>query len=114
MKRILSFSALLFLLTTSVLGQQTIPAENDVVAPDYVSPEYPTSASDHCFDIEYVQENCIPVYVNVNVHFFLDDNCQGNIATAPGVTANLNPNNAFEIAEQMVNDANAFFCRHEF
>lgn len=109
MKKFLKISALLAISFGKIYSQQTISVENDLVAPTYVSPEYPTSASDHCFDIEYVQENCIPVFVSVNVHFFLDNNCQGNIATAPGVMANLNPTNAFAIAEQMVNDANAFF-----
>ncbi len=100
---------MMFVLSNSLFAQQSISIENDIVPSAFVSPEYPTTASDHCFDIEFVQDNCIPVYINVNVHFFLDDNCQGNIATAPGVTGNLNPTNAFEIAEQMINDANAFF-----
>jgi len=64
---------------------------------------------DYCFDIEWVQENCVPVYINVNVHFFLDDNCQGTIASADYVDGNLNPQNAFNLAETMINDANQFF-----
>ena len=108
MTKIFKILVLMFVLTNSLFAQQSIPEGNDIV-PTNVSPGYPTSASDHCFDIEYVQENCIPVYINVNIHFFLDDNCQGNIATAPGVPANLNPTNAFELAENFINTSNNFF-----
>ncbi len=108
MKKIFKILLLMFVFANSLFAQQSIPEGSDIV-PAQLAPDYPTSPSDHCFDIEYVQDNCIPVYINVNVHFFLDDNCQGNIATAPGVNANLNPTNAFEIAEQIINDANAFF-----
>ncbi len=62
-----------------------------------------------CFDVEYIQENCIPIYVNVNVHFFLDDNCEGTLATADYVDENLSAQNAFQLAEDMINDANSFF-----
>ncbi|MCC7445245.1 MAG: hypothetical protein IT263_10510 [Saprospiraceae bacterium] len=97
----------------SIQAQQNISEmisqEEDVIQPVFPLPDYPTSATNHCFDIDYVQENCITVFINVNVHFFLDDNCEGNIATAPGETADLNPSNAFEIAEQMIDNANIFF-----
>lgn len=108
MTKIFKILLMMFVIANSLFAQQSIPEGSDIV-PAQLAPDYPTSPSDHCFDIEYVQDNCIPVYINVNVHFFLDDNCQGSIATAPGVTANLNPTNAFELAEQMIIDANAFF-----
>jgi len=67
-----------------------------------------TSPMNYCFDIGWVQANCVNVYVNVNVHFFLDDNCEGTVATAPGVSGDLTPQNAFYLAEKMIDDANAF------
>ncbi len=65
-------------------------------------------ALDICFDISFVQETCTFVYINVNVHFFLDDNCEGEIATVPGVQGDLSPQNAFQLAEDMIQDANTF------
>jgi hypothetical protein len=67
-----------------------------------------TSPMNYCYDIGWVQANCVNVYVNVNVHFFLDDNCEGTVATAPGVSGDLTPQNAFYLAEKMIDDANAF------
>jgi len=66
-------------------------------------------SSDFCFDVDWVQENCIPVYINVNVHFFLDDNCEGTVGAAPSVDENLSASNAFTLAENLINDANDFF-----
>jgi len=64
---------------------------------------------DYCFDISWVQENCAPVYIRVNVNFFLDGNCEGELAAAPGLSIDLSPENAFSVAEQLIDDANAFF-----
>jgi hypothetical protein len=83
----------------------------------YISPEQqadlegPTEESEvPCFNINYVMENCTPIYINVNVHFFLDDNCQGNLAFGAGQGGNLNlsPQNAFDLGEEIVNTANNF------
>jgi hypothetical protein len=89
-------------------AQQPIPPGNDIVTPTYFSPDYPSTATEPCFNIDSVQANCVPIYINVNVHFFLDDNCEGKLATAPYVTANLNPTNAFNIAEQLIQKSNLF------
>jgi hypothetical protein len=64
---------------------------------------------DYCFDISTVQNDCIPVYVRVNLHFFLDDYCQGELAAADYVTENLLPQNAFSLAENLVDEANTYF-----
>jgi len=64
---------------------------------------------DFCFDIDWVQENCIPVYINVNFHFFLDDNCEGNLAAAGYVNENLEAANAFNLAENLIIKANNAF-----
>jgi len=54
-------------------------------------------------------DNCEIFYIKTNVHFFLDDNCEGDLAYIPGATINLSPENAFNLAEQMINDANHFY-----
>ena len=55
-------------------------------------------------------ENCgsVLIYVRVNIHFFLDDNCEGTVAYGNATTLDLNPENAFALAEQAINDANDF------
>jgi len=68
----------------------------------------PPPPLDHCFEIDEVQDNCTPVYVKVNMHFFLDDNCDGPVAAAPGVQGDLSAENAFLLADEMVNTANSF------
>jgi hypothetical protein len=62
-----------------------------------------------CFNVDSVQKYCTTIYVKVNVHFFLNDNCQGNVATASGVNVDLSPQNAFQLADNLISDANAFF-----
>lgn len=91
--------------------QSPLPEEDDddIVEPTYFFPGYPVIASEPCFDIDSVQIKCTPVFINVNIHFFLDDNCEGNIATGNGVSENLNPLNAFKLAEDYINNANAFY-----
>lgn len=38
------------------------------------------AASQPCFDIDSIFQNCIPVYVKVNFHYFVNDNCSGNVS----------------------------------
>ncbi|MBK9220611.1 MAG: hypothetical protein IPO78_13130 [Saprospiraceae bacterium] len=33
-----------------------------------------------CFNVDSIYENCIPVYLNVNIHFFVNDDCTGNVS----------------------------------
>ncbi len=73
-----------------------------------LSPD-PVVPMDYCFDISTVQDDCIPVYVRVNFHFFLDDDCQGELAAADYVTEDLLPQNAFSLAEELVDEANTYF-----
>lgn len=106
MKRISNISVLLITLINLNYAQvncELTPALEQEI------PNVAASPMDFCFDVEWVQENCIPVYINVNVHFFLDDNCQGNIGVADYVQGNLTQQNAFNLAEAMINDANDFF-----
>ncbi|GAB4495560.1 MAG: hypothetical protein OHK0019_24970 [Saprospiraceae bacterium] len=55
----------------------------------------------HCFDVEQVFANCDPVYIRVNFHFFVNDNCNGNLQVSgtPQHTATI-------IAKNLVNQAN--------
>lgn len=62
----------------------------------------------HCFNVDSIIDNCITVFLNVNIHFFLPDDCDGDIGTAPTQTGDLSKENAFALAEQLINDANSF------
>jgi len=68
------------------------------------------SSSIHCFDVDHVINNCTTIYLNVNVSFFLDDDCEGDLSYQAGLegTQNLNPSNAFNLADALINDANQF------
>ncbi|NNK89593.1 MAG: T9SS type A sorting domain-containing protein [Saprospiraceae bacterium] len=62
-----------------------------------------------CIDINQLIEDCTPVYIRVNVTFFLDDDCRGELAMDNGQTIDASPENAFKIAEDLINSANAFY-----
>lgn len=32
-----------------------------------------------CFDVQDIIENCTPIYLRLNVHYFVDDNCDGEV-----------------------------------
>jgi len=34
---------------------------------------------DHCFTIADIQQSCTKLWLKVNVHFFLDDQCEGTL-----------------------------------
>lgn len=109
MKQILQIICFLIVFLNISNAQQNVSAEDtDIVPIDTPLPDYPLSPTEACFDIDSVQANCTPIYINVNEHFFLNDSCTGQLATAPGEQTNLNPDNAFEVAEQLVNGANEF------
>lgn len=58
------------------------------------------------YNVNYAQQTPLPEGEDDDIveptYFFLDDNCEGNMAIAPGVSGNLNPLNAFK------------YCRFEF
>jgi len=64
-----------------------------------------TISGDPCFEVEGVYE----LYLKVNVHFFVDDECEGDLAAAPYVTSDLDQKKAWIIARQMIDDANNHF-----
>lgn len=62
-----------------------------------------------CFDPASVMENETPIYIRLRIHLFLDDDCEGSLIVGPGENQNLDPGDAWQIAETLVDDANAFF-----
>lgn len=36
-----------------------------------------------CFNLQYVLDNCVPVYIRTTVHLFADDNCDGRVRLSP-------------------------------
>lgn len=99
---------LLFLLVgiSYIANAQEHQCGNELLPPE----EEQESVLDHCFDVEYVFENCIPVYLNMNVHFFLDGDCTGSPIPWDQSIEVLE---AFEIAENIVNEANDLLANNE-
>ncbi len=63
------------------------------------------NAINHCFNVQNIWDNCVTVWVRVNIHFFLDDNCDGGIQIIPGddfVAAA----DGYQVAETLINNAN--------
>jgi hypothetical protein len=54
-----------------------------------------------CFDVDEIYGECYPVYLNVNIHFFTNTNCIGDVQRTGG-----NQREAFALAELIVKDAN--------
>jgi hypothetical protein len=61
-----------------------------------------------CFDVDYVAEKCIPVYVRINLHFFVDESCDGKIQQV-----NRNQSSIYKIAEEMIEAANHSFAHND-
>lgn len=68
------------------------------------------SALNSCFDLEDVWDNGLPVYVKVNVHFILNDDCTGSIdpltASDPVNHPAIDQSHAYSKAEEMINSTN--------
>ncbi len=62
----------------------------------------------HCFEVYEVQEACTPVYVNVNVHYFLDDHCEGLVSVDPGEDVPTTTAAALARAEQLISETNTY------
>lgn len=78
---------------------------NESVNPDATPENNPENA---CFNVELVMQNCTPVYVRMNFHFFTDDACTGNIQIT-----NASQANAYKVAEQIINDANGALVNNQ-
>ncbi|MCO6491756.1 MAG: hypothetical protein J5I98_25295 [Phaeodactylibacter sp.] len=69
------------------------------------TPSYaPESAPNFCFDVDAIQESCIKVWIRINLHFFLDDNCEGTLD--PLGIQNIPGDDAYELAEDIIKRAN--------
>ncbi len=120
MKHLSVFTCLpvyLFLMFTSfqVVFSQTSPPDLpsgtfpldgtvDCTTPHATPYNPPPEALHHCFDVDIIQENCTKIWLRTNVHFFLDDNCEGSLD--PGLSY-INREQAYIKAEELVDAANA-------
>ncbi len=59
-----------------------------------------------CFDVEEVISEQQLVYLPINIHFFLDDYCEGDLAAAPYVTEDMSPERAWQLARKIADDFN--------
>ncbi len=104
----LIFVLFTFLSSSCLLHAQSyIPSlSNDVMPSGLSASDYvPQSA---CFDPDDVFDQCLQVWVRVNIHFFLDDDCEGNLAMGSCDSCNTAPENAAALAEELIQRANAF------
>ena len=118
MKTYFGLLFLFILQNNSLVAQyyEYIDLHNDIVPLD--EPINNTNTDD-CLDVQNIIENCEIVWLRVNVHFFLDDNCEGEIAMGdkqwcldnnppylPG--CDFTAENAHNLAESLINRANEF------
>lgn len=68
------------------------------------SPPVPDTQKNHCFEVDLIQETCTKVWVRINVHFFLDDNCGGTLD--PLGLEDIPIEDAYKVAEEWVESAN--------
>ncbi len=66
------------------------------------------SFSPPCFDVDEVLEKCIPVYIKINLHFFVDESCHGKVQQM-----NKNQDQIYKIAEEMIEAANHSYAHNE-
>jgi hypothetical protein len=100
------------LILSSILSCGPIFAQDECLLSPALEVGFPVElpeSQDFCFDISQIISECIPVYVRTNIHFFLNDECGGELATAPYVSENLQAYNAFSLAESLIDNANIFF-----
>lgn len=64
--------------------------------------------SSPCFDVEDVFKNCKTVYVRINLHFFVGDDCNGSIQQL-----GKSQREVFKISEEMIDFANNTFANNE-
>lgn len=63
----------------------------------------PSESLDHCFTVQTIFDNCTKIWLRVNIHFFLDDNCEGTLDPLGNET--ISPEKAYEVAESLINNA---------
>jgi len=103
MKNVAVFFVFFFLATGT-----TLTAQSDEVwecgMPGATLPPQTLLQKNHCFNVNLVQQTCAKVWVRVNVHFFLDDDCEGTLY--PINTVEIPIEDAYVVAEDWVNRAN--------
>lgn len=61
------------------------------------------TSSNDCFDVGEVQDNCDKIWVKMNLHFFLQDDCSGNLhPTLPNVDTST-IHTVYQKAEDLIN-----------
>lgn len=62
-----------------------------------------------CVDVNDILTNCTSIYFRVNIHYFLDDNCEGDIAIGVEEDPIVSQEDAIQKAENLINEINGFF-----
>lgn len=76
MKKIFNFGILTILL---IIHNQNINAQNSECSL-LTDPVQALAADEPCFNADSIFENCIPIYIKVNFHFFVNDDCSGDVS----------------------------------
>ena len=72
--------------------------------PESTSTPIPESEKNFCFDVDVVFDNCTKVWLKMNLHFFLNNQCEGTLD--PLGNENIPAEEVYEVAEDMINRAN--------
>ena len=103
MKNVTVLLLLIFFFGSLIMKAQSLnPSECGMPAP--TSPPVPVLDKNHCFNVDLVQQTCTKLWVRINVHFFLDDNCEGTLD--PLGEEDIPIEDAYEVAEDLINRAN--------
>ena len=76
----------------------------DCGASEGSSATYAPSQLNHCFDVAYIQQSCTKLWLRMNIHFFLYDDCSGTID--PVGTEMINAEDAYAVAEDLIDRSN--------
>ena len=100
---------LLLVLSLSIMFNYAISQDPEICGtPDSIATG--SVLLDPCFDAEEVWDNNLPVYVRVNVHFLLEDDCTGSIDPLTDQNSTTHPHidqrYAYSKAEEMINNTN--------
>lgn len=97
---------LIFLLAPAIVYSQNSGHKCVVLPPDTSS--LPPNPEHHCFNVDSIIDNCITVYLNVNIHFFVNDDCSGELATSSAQGGDKSIGNAFTIGQTLIDEANQY------
>ncbi|MBK7469082.1 MAG: hypothetical protein IPJ43_21135 [Saprospiraceae bacterium] len=65
-----------------------------------------------CLNVDSIFENCIPVYIKVNFHFFVNQDCKGTV-TVPGYGTQATQSEAAGWASYMIWEANNVLANNQ-